>query len=276
MHRPNHPQDLPLAVSTAARQTARGGTVTASPGTRLEAVWARHADQVKQAQRLRYRVFADEMGARLSPPPGTEPGLDADRFDAHCEHLLVQTAETADAPSRVVGTYRVLTPVAAGRAGGLYSDAEFDLSRLDALRPRIAELGRSCTDPDFRTGGVILMLWGALADFMLRNGLDVTVGCASIPMHDGGHTAASLWHQLQQTDAAPQALAARPRLPLPVDALRTDLEVSPPALIKGYLKCGGKVLGPPAWDPDFGTADLPMMMNLADLPAAYRRRFLQG
>ncbi len=275
-HRPNHPQDLPLAASIAARQTARSDTATAMPGTRIEAVWARHADQVKQAQRLRYRVFADEMGARLSPPPGTEPGLDADRFDAHCEHLLVQTVETADAPSCVVGTYRVLTPVAAGRAGGLYSDAEFDLSRLEALRPRIAELGRSCTDPDYRTGGVILMLWGALAHFMLRNGLDVTVGCASIPMHDGGHTAASLWHQLRQTDAAPEELSARPRLPLPVDALRTDLEVSPPALIKGYLKCGGKVLGPPAWDPDFGTADLPMMMNLADLPAAYRRRFLQS
>lgn len=275
-HSPDHPQDLPLAASIAARQKVRSDTVTASPGTRLEAVWARHADQVKQAQRLRYRVFADEMGARLSPPPDTEPGLDADHFDAHCEHLLVQTVAAEEAPSRVVGTYRVLTPVAAKRAGGLYSDAEFDLSRLDALRPRIAELGRSCTDPDYRTGGVILMLWGALADFMLRNGLDVTVGCASIPMHDGGHTAASLWHQLRQTDAAPEALSARPRLPLPVDALRRDLDVSPPALIKGYLKCGGKVLGPPAWDPDFGTADLPMMMNLADLPATYRRRFLQG
>lgn len=274
--RQDRPQDRLLAAARAAARPLHDGAATAPHGTRLEAVWARHADQLKQAQRLRYRVFADEMGARLSPPPGTEPGLDADRFDAHCEHLLVQTVETDDAPAQVVGTYRVLTPVAAGRAGGLYSDAEFDLSRLEALRPRIAELGRSCTDPHHRTGGVILMLWGALADFMLRNRLDVTVGCASIPMHDGGHTAASLWHQLRQTDAAPEALSARPRLPLPVDALRSDLDVSPPALIKGYLKCGGKVLGPPAWDPDFGTADLPMMMNLADLPAAYRRRFLQG
>lgn len=275
-HLQHHPQDRSLAAARAAASAVGKAATPAAPGIRLEAVWARHADQVKQAQRLRYRVFADEMGARLSPPPGTEPGLDVDRFDAHCEHLLVQTVAGADAPSHVVGTYRVLTPVAAQRAGGLYSDAEFDLSRLDALRPRIAELGRSCTDPQHRTGGVILMLWAALADFMLRNRLDVTVGCASIPMHDGGHTAASLWHQLRQTDAAPEALSARPRLPLPVAALRSDLDVSPPALIKGYLKCGGKVLGPPAWDPDFGTADLPMMMNLADLPAAYRRRFLQG
>ena len=242
----------------------------------LSVGWAVHDDEVREAQALRWRVFADEMGARLSPLAGTPAGLDVDAFDAHCEHLLVRTVPTVDSPSRVVGTYRVLTPMAAQRAGGLYSDQEFDLSRLNPLRPRIAELGRSCTDPAFRTGGVILMLWAALADFMGRNGLDITVGCASVTMHDGGHSAASLWHQLRQTHLAPAALAAVPRLPLPVDQLQGDLPVEPPALIKGYLKCGGQLLGPPAWDPDFQTADLPMMMNLANLPAAYRRRFIRA
>ena len=241
----------------------------------LEAVWACHADDVREAQRLRHRVFVGEMGARLQVPAGTPDGLDADAFDAHCEHLLVRIAETPDAPARVVGTYRVLTAAAARRAGGLYSDQEFDLANLDALRPRIAELGRSCTDPAFRQGGVILMLWSALAGFMQRNGLDLTVGCASVPMADGGHTAASLWQQLRQQHLAGPHLAVAPRLPLPVHSLRTDLPVEPPPLIKGYLKCGGKLLGPPAWDPHFGTADLPMMMDLADLPGAYRRRFLR-
>ena len=242
----------------------------------LAASWAVHADDVREAQRLRFRVFADEMGAQLRPAPGTPPGLDVDAFDAHCEHLLVRTAATDQAPARGVGTYRVLTPMAARQAGGLYSDSEFDLQRLAPLRPRIAELGRSCTDPAYRTGGVILMLWAALADFMQRNSLDITVGCASIAMHDGGHTAASLWQQLRQTHLAAEEFAAFPRLPLPVHSLQGDLAVEPPALIKGYLKCGGKLLGPPAWDPDFGTADLPMMMNLADLPAAYRRRFIRA
>ena len=248
----------------------------AAPGPQLSVGWAVQDDEVREAQALRWRVFAVEMGARLSPLAGTPAGLDVDAFDADCEHLLVRTVPAGDSPSRVVGTYRVLTPTAARRAGGLYSDQEFDLSRLNPLRPRIAELGRSCTDPAFRTGGVILMLWAALADFMGRNGLDITVGCASVTMHDGGHSAASLWHQLRQTHLAPAALAAVPRLPLPVDELRGDLPVDPPALIKGYLKCGGQVLGPPAWDPDFQTADLPMMMNLADLPAAYRRRFIRA
>jgi putative hemolysin len=271
---------FPRDTSTRSAPVRHGcaGTAFETPNAAapLAVAWAVHDDQVREAQRLRWRVFADEMGARLTPTTGTEPGLDADAFDPFCEHLLVHTVATDDAPARVVGTYRVLTPVAARRAGGLYSDREFDLSRLDVLRPRIAELGRSCTDPAFRNGGVILMLWAALADFMLRNRLDITVGCASVAMQDGGHGAASLWQRLRQSHLAPEEFAARPRLPLPVDDLRSDLDVEPPALIKGYLKCGGQVLGPPAWDPDFQTADLPMMMNLANLPPAYRRRFIRA
>ncbi|MDZ7811688.1 MAG: GNAT family N-acetyltransferase [Ideonella sp.] len=157
---------------TAALQPSTSLQTAVAPAPEaplLEVCWARHEDEVRQAQRLRYRVFAEEMGAKLSCLPGTPAGLDVDAFDAHCKHLLVRTRETALSPSEVVGTYRVLTPAAARRAGGLYSDQEFDLSRLDALRPHVVELGRSCTAPAWRSGGVILMLWGALADFMLRH-----------------------------------------------------------------------------------------------------------
>jgi len=243
---------------------------------RLEALWARHADDVRQAQRLRYKVFVDEMGARLAPPPGTPDGLDVDRFDDACEHLLVRTVESDDAPSRVVGTYRVLTPVAARRTGGLYTDAEFDLRSVDGLRPRMIELGRSCTAPGWRHGGVILLLWASLAEFTLRNGLDLVVGAASVPMRDGGHMAASLWETLRRTRLVSPNRQVKPRLALPVAELDGNLEVEAPPLIKGYVKCGGKVMGPPAWDPDFGVADLPMMLELADLPPSYRKRFIGG
>jgi putative hemolysin len=243
---------------------------------RLEAVWARDAQDVLDAQRLRYQVFVDEMGARISPPAGSPPGHDIDGFDAHCEHLIARTVATAHSPAKVVGTYRVLTPDAARRVGGLYSDAEFDLGPLAHLRPRMAELGRSCIAPEWRTGGAILMLWSSLAAFMARNGLDVVIGCASVPMRDGGHSAASLWHQLRREHLAPRDLQVVPRLALPVADLRSDLAAEVPPLIKGYLKCGGKLLGPPAWDPDFCTADLPMMLSMNDMPASYRRRFLNA
>ncbi len=267
-----------LVSRPAAAQGSAAGPrpVAEADEPRLEACWARHEDEVRAAQQLRWRVFTDELGAKLRPPPGTPPGLDVDVFDAHCEHLLVRTVATDTRPAQVVGTYRVLTPGGARVVGGLYSDCEFDLVRLRHLRPRMAELGRSCTDPLWRSGGVILALWGSLGPFLQRNALDCVVGCASVPMRDGGHGAANLWQQLQRTHLAGPELQVRPRLPLPVAQLATGTPVQPPPLVKGYLRCGAKLLGPPAWDPDFGTADLPLMLRLADLPPAHRRRFIDA
>lgn len=106
---------------------------------------------------------------------------------------------------------------------------------------------------------------------MARNGLDTVIGCASVSMRDGGHYAASLWKQLAATHLASIDCQVRPRLPLPIEHLRQDLAVEPPALIRGYLRCGAKLMGEPAWDPDFNTADLPLILRTADLPARFRR-----
>lgn len=267
---------LPLSDLLAPAAPRSSPHPSAEPA-RFEVAWARDEAEVREAQRLRHAVFADEMGARLTVPAGAPGGHDIDMFDPFCEHLLVRSPASADGePGAVIGTYRVLTPAAALRVGGLYSDTEFDLTRLRPLRPRMVELGRSCVHPDWRCGGVILALWGALGGFMARNGLQTMIGCASVAMRDGGHVAASLWEQLRRTHLAPIEWQVRPRLALPVDELRRDLAVEPPALIKGYLRCGARLLGAPSWDPDFNTADLPLMMRLEDLPARYRRHFLAG
>jgi putative hemolysin len=239
----------------------------------IKVFWARHLDEVRAAQKLRYDIFSGEMGARLST---TVPGHDIDLFDNFCEHLLVCDEITG----QVIGTYRVLTPVQAQRVGSTYSDTEFDLTRLRGLRDRMVELGRSCVHKDYRHGGVIMALWGALGAFMVRNQLDTMIGCASIPMlHNGvvsGDLAASIWRKVEATHLAPIEYHVRPRLPLPIERLDASLDVDPPALIKGYLRLGAKVLGPPAWDPDFNSADLPMLMRLDDLPARYRKHFLEA
>ena len=236
----------------------------------IQVSWAKHQDEVREAQRLRYSIFATEMGARL---PVTLEGHDIDLFDDYCEHLLVRDAVS----QQVVGTYRVLTPAQAKRAGSTYTDTEFDLTRLRHIRERMVELGRSCVHTDYRHGGVILSLWGALFEFMSRNQLDTMIGCASIPMlHSGmisGDVAASVWQQLKSEALSSVEFHVRPRLPLPIDELNSQLNVEPPALIKGYIRLGAKVLGAPAWDPDFNTADLPMMMRVGDLPRRYRKHF---
>jgi putative hemolysin len=264
-----------LASGPATPVTRSQPVAAASVTDAIQVVWARNQDEVRQAQRLRYRVFADEMGARLQT---RVPGHDVDIFDDFCEHLLVRD----DRSGEVLGTYRVLTPTQARRIGSTYSDTEFDLTRLRGLRANMVEVGRSCVHPDHRQGRVIMALWGALAAFMVDNQLDTMIGCASIPMQyhgahglvGGGHAAASIWKQLSQRHLASIAFHVRPRLPLPVEELDGDLDVLPPALIRAYLRLGAKVLGPPAWDPDFNTADLPMMLRIADLPARYRNHFL--
>ena len=111
------PSPPPLPASSAA--ASRSG---------LEAAWADSLEDLREVQRLRYRVFVGEGGARLSPPPGTPPGHDADRFDAYCAHLMVRAIVPGEESGEVVGTYRVLTPAAARRAGGFYSETQFDLA----------------------------------------------------------------------------------------------------------------------------------------------------
>lgn len=254
---PTHAPGLPSAIRAVSK--------------RLHVVWATSEAEVREAQRLRYQIFANEMGARLPVGRDGSPELDIDLFDAYCEHLLVRAEAEEGHAGPVIGTYRVLTPAAARRAGGFYSDTEFDMTRLRGLRSRVAEIGRACVRADYRSGGAIMALWGALADFMARNGLDAVIGCASISMRDGGHVAASLWKKLSENHLAPIDCQVRPRLALPIGRLRQDLVVEPPGLLRGYLRCGAKLTGEPAWDPDFNTADLPLLLRTADLPPRFRR-----
>ncbi len=238
---------------------------TKKPHFKIE--WASTENEIKEAQRLRYKVFAEEMGAKLSQ--NTE-GLDIDEFDAYCDHLLIRDQESL----KVVGTYRVLPPHKAQEIGRLYSDSEFDLTRLNHLRPKLVELGRSCVHHDYRSGAVIMALWSGLAQYMLKNNYEIMLGCASIPMADGGHFAASLYNSLGNEQMAPTELHAFPRLPLPLDRLNGGLDVEAPPLIKGYLKLGAKICSAPAWDPDFNTADLLTMMRLSDINPRYAKHFL--
>jgi putative hemolysin len=229
--------------------------------------FARSPGEVKEAQRLRYKVFVEEMGARA---PGHD-GLDRDGFDAFCEHLLVRDAATG----KVVGTYRILDPHMANEAGGYYSAGEFDLTRLMHLTPTMVEVGRSCVHQDYRNGPTISLLWAGLAKFMQRNGYEYLIGCASIGMADGGHVAASLYADLKARHLAPTEYHVFPRCPLPLEALRQNLEVACPPLIKGYLRAGAWICGEPHWDPNFNTADLLVMLPMSRLTQRYAEHFLK-
>lgn len=227
---------------------------------------ARAADEVAEAQRLRYRVFREEFGSRL---PGATPGVDEDRFDAHCEHLVVRDP----ALGRVVGTYRLLPPDGAARAGGFYAETEFDLTRLAPLRSATLEIGRACVDPAYRNGAVLARLWSGITHYALEHALAYVMGCASISLADGGRTAAAVCDRLRHEQPAPPAWRVVPHRPFPLHTIARDPDVPLPSLIRGYLRLGAYVCGDPAWDEEFGTADLLLLLPVARMDARWVRRF---
>ncbi|WP_333744226.1 GNAT family N-acetyltransferase [Streptomyces ardesiacus] len=232
---------------------------------------ARDEEDVRAAQRLRHDVFAGEMGALLASP---RPGHDVDPFDAYCDHLLVREETTG----QVVGTYRLLPPERAAVAGRLYAENEFDLAPLDAIRPGLVEVGRSCVHSDHRDGAVIGLIWAGIARYMTDRGHAWLAGCCSLPLADGGMLAAGTWERVRTKHLAPEEYRVRPLLPwVPRPAspaapprARTEL----PALLRGYLRLGAWVCGEPAHDADFGVADLYVLLPMDRVDPRYLRHFL--
>ncbi len=162
-------------------------------------------EEIRAAQRLRYRIFAGEKGAVLHTPL---PGHDVDAFDEFADHLIVTERGTGE----VVGTYRLLPP---GRSERLYSEGEFDLGPLHGLRESLVETGRACVHPDHRDGTVINLMWSGLARYVLLSGHRYLAGCASVPLDDGGRAAVRAW-RLGETRARLPARPAR-TAPPPLD-----------------------------------------------------------
>jgi putative hemolysin len=233
---------------------------------RLQVSLAQSEADVRDAQLLRYQVFAVEMGAYIR---SSDQGLDQDEFDPYCDHLLVRDQVTG----QVVGTYRILPAAQAKRAGGFYSETEFDLTRILAL-DSLVEVGRSCVHQAYRRGAAISLLWAGLARYMETRGYDYLIGCASISMADGGWTAVRLYETLKEKHLSPVEWRVFPFRPLPVDGSGSLDQPPVPPLIKGYLRLGAYICGEPSRDPEFNTADLLMLLPMACINRRYARHFL--
>lgn len=241
--------------------------------------------EIREAQALRARVFAAEYGLKLPPAMaiGQTPGrrlplLDVDMFDAYCEHLIVRDTRCGE----VVGTYRLLTPQAAQRVGQYYSESLFFINRLEGIRGGLLELGRACVAPEHRQGSVIMLLWAGIAQRLQALGCTHLIGCASVSLRDGGLAASQLAQALRQVPAADAALTVFPKRryqPLmDADLARLgddvkSLRAATPPLLRAYLKAGAVICGDPAWDPEFNTADFPILLQADVLSGRHARHF---
>ncbi|MGX9790680.1 GNAT family N-acetyltransferase [Mycobacterium sp. MMS18-G62] len=230
---------------------------------------------IDAAQRLRHDVFTSEPGFALA---GAADGRDVDRFDEHCDHLLVRE----DNSGEIVGCYRMLPPPGAIAAGGLYTATEFDVRGLDPLRPSLVEMGRAVVHEDHRNGGVVLLMWAGILAYLDRCGYDYVAGCISVPVEGPagqapGSQIRGVRDFVRRRHAAPERYTVRPYRPVTIDGRGLD-HIEPPGrigvppLMRGYLRLGAQVCGEPAHDPDFGVGDFPALLDKRRADIRYLRR----
>ena len=257
-------------------ENARGPACTPSPATSgvnpaYQLRFASSREDVRATQRLRFEVFSLEFGAVT----GGAPGLDQDRFDDLCDHLMVWHTPEGGEPM-VVATYRLLPPPANEsnpRANGLYAAGEFDLEPIESLLGNTVEAGRACVHPDHRNGATMALLWGGIARYMQLGNYRYLLGCGSLSLADGGAEAGQVWEMIRSKHLGPVRWWCRPRRPWRAPE-STGVSAAIPALMKGYLRLGATVIGAPAHDPAFGTADLLVLLDLDQADPRYLRFFL--
>ncbi|MBO6785100.1 MAG: GNAT family N-acetyltransferase [Alphaproteobacteria bacterium] len=264
------PPAAPPALEAALAELGSG-----SLGARL----ARDEADIVAAQKLRYRVFYDEMKAQ----PDAEMAAakrDFDPFDDICEHLLVFDTERGSGADAIVATYRLLRGSIARKHGRFYTAGEYDISPLDGVSGEILELGRSCVDADYRGRPTMQLLWGAIAQFVFHHEINLMFGCASLHGVEPESLALPLSY-LHHFHRAPEKLRPRalPDLYVDMDFIPADeidrkaaLRALPP-LVKGYLRLGGFVGDGAVIDHQFNTTDVCVVVKTDEVNDKYYRHY---
>jgi putative hemolysin len=245
---------------------------------------ARSDEEIRAAQRLRYAVFVEEMGADASDENRADR-LERDRFDPYFDHLILvdEARGNGDIMDQVVGVYRVMRGSVARAGIGFYGADEYDLSPLLSRTREVLELGRSCVHRDYRSGMAMHLLWSGLGQYVIDHDIEVLFGVASFHGADATPLAQPLSY-LHHNHLAPDDLRVRA-----VDAHFTAMDIlSPdevdrreallaiPPLIKAYLRLGGYVGEGAFIDHAFNTVDVCLLMDTGKMQSKYRDMYTRA
>jgi len=223
--------------------------------------------EVQSAQALRFQVFNLELNEGLAQSYAT--GLDADPFDAVCDHLLVEQVSTG----QIVGTYRLQMGASAKNNLGYYCEQEFQFGVYEPWRNQIVELGRACVHRQHRNLFVLGLLWKGIAQYATQRGGRYLIGCSSLTSQAPAAGASAYTEICRNHLAEPQwRTNPLPSHECPLHELAEE-PMPIPKLLRAYLTVGAKICGPPALDQQFKTIDFLTLLDIEALPSATRERF---
>jgi putative hemolysin len=234
--------------------------------TQFRAGMAQTLEDLIECQRLRYLVFNCELGEGLDS--STRIGLDRDRYDFICDHLMVRDTSSG----KLVGTYRMQSGFRAKGNLGYYSEQFFDFTPFEGIRAEALELGRACVHTEYRNSYVLHMLWKGIVRYARSCGARYLLGCSSVTSQDENEGIA-LYEQLRVKYLIEPALRTKPR---PEFACRTSNKTAnaatTPRLFRAYLDVSARLCGPPAIDREFKTIDFLTLIDLRHIPDRVRTR----
>jgi putative hemolysin len=234
--------------------------------SQFRAGMAESLEDLIDCQRLRYLVFNCELGEGLDS--SARIGLDRDRYDFICDHLMVRNISTG----QLVGTYRMQSGFRAKGNLGYYSEQFFDFAPYEGLRAEVLELGRACVHTEYRNSSVLHMLWKGIARYATSCGARYLLGCSSVTSQDENEGIA-LYEQLREKYLIEPSLRTKP---VPEFVCRaTNPSASAPAtprLFRAYLEVSARLCGPPAIDREFKTIDFLTLIDLQRIPDRLRTR----
>ena len=264
--------DLASAVSQTLLPELRAGHL----GVRL----ARGEDELDAVQSLRYKIFYEEMGAKVSVLGEAADGRDRDEYDQVADHLIVVDHSAICSSKSIVATYRLVRSDAAAKIGQFYSEAEYDIRCIRNYSGQVLELGRSCVDSSYRNRAAMQLLWRGIAAYVFNHRIGLMFGCASLPGIDPNALSQELsylyYNHLAPASICPRALDERYVEMRRVSLLEVDsrraLGLLPP-LIKGYLRLGGFVGDGAVIDTQFNTTDVAIVVKTDLVTDKYYRHY---
>lgn len=231
------------------------------------------SDVPNEVLSLRYEVFLSGFEIFDAMESGANKKIEKDQFDIHCEHVVVLAHSEPGMAPTVIATCRILTPQGAEKAGGFYCQQLFELSPSLGVLGGLHEVSRLCVDKRYRRGHVMLRLWTAIGHICKRNRATSIIGSVSVPLDPNLEVAMGTWRKLHESRAPNRIHYAIPTIPfqsVPDFSKQIDSPSFP--LAELYVRMGGELLGDPAYDKIFRTADFPMFCSMRGITKLYARR----